>query len=233
MKKTLKISAMVIGMMAFALTGCKKDKLVEQNATSQEVLTETENIDIIAAQAEQDDTNLESQYDEAAESIYMDNEGVANNFAVESDDIDADENSSDSKVKARKKIRANSFIACLRKLDLTDRQVKGIKMTLKDYQECKSSAVQRARAIYKKILVTYQAKAKEQIRLYKAGKITKKELNERIMRIRFAFNKELRDAKLKEKLHTAFKTCYIKMLRGVKSKLNDKQWRAFVACQKK
>lgn len=231
MKRTLKTSALVIGMMAFALTGCKKDKLVEQNATTQEIVNE--DLTALVSQADEDANNMESTYDEATEDVAMENDGIAYDYLVEAQDVDADENSQDATVAKRKKIRRNSFIYCLRGTNPSKDQVRKLKYAVGEYSKCKESAIKRARAIYAKLYAKYKKLAQEQIRLYKAGKITKKELTSRIARIRFAFNKEYRELKLKEKLHTALRNCYRSLLKDVKGVLTDRQWKAFVNCYRK
>lgn len=230
MKRTLKISALVIGMMAIALTGCKKDKVVD--AAAQTAQTSENDADILALvnQAEETENNMEAVYDEATEDMAIANDGIAPDYLVEENDIDADENYTDATVAKRKQIRKNSFIFCLRKLDLQRGQITKIKHALKDYKDCRESAIHRARAIYATLHTKYKTLAAEQIRLYKAGKITKEELTARITRIRHAFHKELRELKLKEKLDAALKTCYGKFLRNLKGVLSEKQWIQFVCC---
>lgn len=233
MKRTLKISALVIGMMALALTGCKKDKLVEQNATTQAITSGDEDITALVIQAEEDDNNIEATYNESTEDISMENEGIAYDYLVEASDIDADESSQDAAVAKRKKIRQKSFIYCLRKTNPSKDQVRKLKYAIGEYAKCKESAIKRARAIYAKLHAKYKKLAHEQIRLYKAGKITKKELHQRLLRIRHAFKKELRELKLKEKLHTALKNCYKGLLKDIKGVLTERQWKAFVECYRR
>jgi len=234
MNQTLKISALAIGMMAIVFTGCKKDKLVEQNATTSQLADSETDIDILGLvdQADNADNNIEVIYNEGSEDLTMANDGIAADYLVEENDLDADENSSDATVAKRKNIRQNSFIKCLRTLDLKKDQVRKIKYSIGEYRNCRASAVKRARAIYAKLYAKYKALAVTQIRLYKAGKITKKELINRITRIRYAFHKELRTLKLKEKLDAALKNCYTKFLRNLKGVLTQKQWIQFICCYK-
>jgi hypothetical protein len=230
MKRTFKISALVIGMMALAITGCKKDKVADQKETTTQTSENDADILALVNQAEEAENNMEAVYDEAAEDMSIANEGIAADFLVEDNDIDADENSTDATVAKRKQIRKNSFIFCLRKLDLHCDQTAKIKHALKDYKDCRESSIKRARAIYANLYAKYKKLAVEQARLFKAGKITKEEYTKNITRIRYAFHKELRELKLKEKLNAALKNCYSKFLRNLKGVLSDKQWAQFVCC---
>jgi hypothetical protein len=230
MNKTVKITALAIGMMALVITGCKKDKLVEQNATTTQIAESDADILGLVSQAELVEDNMEVTYNEGTEDLTMANDGIAADYLVEESDLEADENSNDATVAKRKNIRQNSFILCLRKLDLKVDQKKKIKWALKDYKNCRESSIKRARAIYAQLYAKYKKLAVEQIRLYKAGKITKKELINRITRIRYAFHKELRS--LKVKVNAALKTCYAKFLRNLKGTLTEKQWIQFICCYK-
>lgn len=230
MNRTLKISALAIGMMALVMTGCKKEKLVEQNATTTQLAETDADILGLVNQADLVEDNMEVTYNESTEDLTMANDGIAADYLVEENDLDADENSNDATVAKRKNIRQNSFIKCLRTLDLSKDQVRKIKYSIKSFKNCRESSIKRARAIYAQLYAKYKKLAVEQIRLYKAGKITKKELVNRITRIRYAFHKELRS--LKVKVNAALKNCYKKFLTNLKGTLTDKQWIKFICCYK-
>ena len=127
MNKTVKITALAIGMMALVITGCKKDKLVEQNATTTQIAESDADILGLVSQAELVEDNMEVTYNEGTEDLTMANDGIAADYLVEESDLEADENSNDATVAKRKNIRQNSFILCLRKLDLKVDQKKKIK----------------------------------------------------------------------------------------------------------
>ncbi len=228
--KTLKLTALAFGMMTIAFVGCKKDatKFSTTETENQEVI-----IDALGTQVETENDQMEATYNASTDDITIENAGIAMDYLVEENDIDADETSADASIAERAKIRKHSFIACLRKLDLEDKQVRKIKAHLVEYRGCKESAIKRARAIYNDLYKKYKSLAEEQTRLVKAGKITKDEYEARIARIRAAFTKELRAMQLQEKLHIALRNCYTSLLRNIHATLTDAQWKAFVACYRK
>jgi len=232
MKRTLKTAALVIGMITLAITGCKKEAAKFSTDENTEA-TNNANIEALLIQSEQDNDALEANYNDATDDISIENDGIAADYAVEPQDVDADESSMDARVKEREKVRRNSFIHCLRKVDLEKDQIRKIKHAIENFRDCKASATKRARAIYAELHAKYKTLAMEQNRLYKAGKITKDEYEARIKRIRHAFSKELRELQLKEKLHDAFKKCYRILLHDINGVLTERQWKAFVNCYKR
>ncbi len=232
MKKTLKTTALVIGMITFAITGCKKESAKLSTDENTEA-TNNANIEALLSQSEQDNDALEAIYNEASDDISIENDGIAADYAVEPQDVDADESSMDASVKERAKLRRKSFIFCLRKVELENDQIRKIKHAIENYRDCRASSTKRARAIYAELYHKYKGLAQEQTRLFKAGKITKDEYAAIINRIKHAFSKELRELKLKEKLHEAFKKCYRILLHDLKGVLSERQWKDFVSCYKR
>lgn len=232
MKKTLKTAALVIGMITLAITGCKKESTKATTDENTEA-TKNANIEALIVQSEQDNDAMEAYYNDATDDISIENDGMAADYAVEPQDIDADESSMDANVKEREKVRGNSFIHCLRKVELEKDQIRKIKSAIENYRDCKASATKRARAIYAELYGKYKGLAQEQTRLFKDGKITKDEYEARIKRIRLAFSKELRELQLKEKLHEAFRNCYKTLLHDISGVLTERQWKAFVNCYKR
>lgn len=82
-------------------------------------------------------------------------------------------------------------------------------------------------------MAKYKDLAAEQAKLLRAEKITKTEYEQRMARLRHAFQKELRELQLKDKVNEALKDCHAKFLRHLNSILTDRQWKAFVDCYKK
>jgi DNA anti-recombination protein RmuC len=144
--------------------------------------------------------------------------------------LDENGNLSGRHSSGRDDIRNHSFMRCLRDLKLDSAQMRQLRMALKDYNDCNTSAIHRARAIHAKLAAKYKDLAAEQAQLLKDGKITKAEFQQRIERIRKAFQKELRELQLKEKVNAALKDCHAKFLRQLNGILTERQWNAFVAC---
>lgn len=230
MKKNLKIIALAIGIMVVGITGCKKEAM--ETLVSDTDLSSSE-IQALAVQSENQGNEVEITYDEVTAIMAAVNEGIAPDYLVLSEDLDADENSSSPSVQSRSSIRNNSFIRCIRGVKPDSTQARQIKAALKDYDDCKSSAIKRARTIHSQLQAKYKGLAEDQRKLLKDSTITRQQYKERIERLRFAFQKELKDLHLKEKLGDALKACHEKFLRKLNGILSERQWKAFIACAKK
>ena len=228
MKRNFKKAALAFGIMALAFIGCRKEQLNLNPALNTNSETE---IQALAVQTETEDNVI--LYDDVTNEMVAANEGISVDYLVNSDDLDENENLSGRHSSGRDDIRNHSFMRCLKDLKLDSAQMRQLRMALKDYNDCNASAVHRARAIHAKLAAKYKDLAAEQAQLLKDGKITKAEFQQRIERIRKAFQKELRELQLKEKVNAALKDCHAKFLRQLNGILTERQWNAFVACYKK
>lgn len=230
MKRNLTNTALAIGLMALGMVACKKDTLNQNFST-------TENLDYqiqsLVEQTQNESDVLEVYVDENTSQIEVQNEGISTDYLVSSEDIGGADNSSDPSTNARKHIRDNSFIRCLKQLKLDTSQMRKVGYVLAEYKHCNASAIKRARAIHADLQKKYKELVEAQVKLYRNNEITKEELAARIKRIRMAFHKELRELQLKEKLHEAFKNCHDKLLRQLHGILTERQWDAFVKCYKR
>jgi hypothetical protein len=228
MKRNFKKAALAFGIMALAFIGCRKEQLNLNPALNTNSETE---IQALAVQTETEDNVI--LYDDVTNEMVAANEGISVDYLVNSDDLDENENLSGRHSSGRDDIRNHSFMRCLRDLKLDSAQMRQLRIALKDYNDCNASAVHRARAIHAKLAAKYKDLAAEQAQLLKDGKITKAEFQQRIERIRKAFQKELRELQLKEKVNAALKDCHAKFLRQLNGILTERQWNAFVTCYKK
>lgn len=240
MKFSVKNAALVTGILAIGLSACRKEGIdpIENfdNAGSIEIeslLTqsdlESHQIDVVFVE------NNDESYFEASD------EGLPTDFLVEEDYLNetpsgtsgGNASTGSGSVNRRKHIRGNSFIRCLIALNLDSSEYIKIRRVLSAYHSCKSSAVARAQAIHENLVSAYKDKVSNYRQLLKDGKITRKEYNEIIERLRAAFAKELKSLQLREKLQEAFRDCHKKMLVNLKSVLSDDDWKAFVSCYRK
>lgn len=228
MKRNFKKAALAFGIMALGFIGCRKEQLNLNPALNTNSETE---IQALAVQTETEDNVI--LYDDATNEMVAANEGISVDYLVNSDDLDENETLSGRHSSGRDDIRNHSFLRCLKDLKLDSAQMRQLRMALKDYNDCNASAVHRARAIHAKLAAKYKDLAAEQAQLLKDGKITKAEFQQRIERIRKAFQKELRELQLKEKVNAALKDCHAKFLRKLNGILTERQWKALVACYKK
>lgn len=229
MKHMIQKATVVLGVALIAFSACKKDAV--------QTVTSTDDMVTLANQAESDMDNVAVYSNNDNGDIYMDDEGIAADFQVEANDCDLVQGaaggttSPDDSIRAR--IREHSFVRCLNGINLRDGQKDSIKAALKDYADCKADAVKRARAIYHELEKVYKGKAQDLLAAFKAGKITKAQLEDKMKDLRVAFHKELRAKHLAEKLDAAMANCYKEYLRKLHNILSERQWKAFVACHKK
>ena len=158
--------------------------------------------------------------------IYMENDGIPADFLVEESDLE-------SKDTLRQKIRDHSFVACLRGLNLAEKQVYEIKQDIKVYQECKEIAMQRAKAIYRDLQEKYKAKYKKIYDALEGGSISKEKFITLVTELKIEFLRELKSLQVKEKLHGVFKNCFGIFLKDLNGILTERQWNAFVECYKR
>jgi hypothetical protein len=224
----IKIATLATALIV-STTACKKE--VVQNALNVEQGTEFQ-IEKLAKVADANIYYGDVMADESTQSFGMETEGIHPHFLVDETDLEESQGPAGGAdhLAKRKRIVNKSFIYCLRKQELDKAQIIKIKAILSNYKDCKYSAVQRARAIYNKILGEYQAKFKRYIAAYNAGKITKEELKQAALDLRKSFAKELKSLQLKDKVHVAFKSCYVKMLRELHGVLSPRQWNNFKEC---
>jgi hypothetical protein len=158
--------------------------------------------------------------------IYMNDEGIAPAFLADDSDLKGDDGT-------RKSIRSDSFIQCLRKLNMSENQANEVKSGLRKYDACKDQAVKRAKAIYRELHATYKQKFSRIWEAYQSGSITEREFNKLAEDLRIAFKKEIRSLRLKEKLDDAFAKCFREFLVLLNSTLTERQWNAFTECYRK
>ncbi|MBS3915022.1 MAG: hypothetical protein KG003_11010 [Bacteroidetes bacterium] len=230
MKNAIQKATIVLGVALIAITACRKENVQNVVAATG---TDTE-MTALVDQAGNDMLNTEATAENPEMGVFMVNEGISADFLAEEADMDeaaaAPAGSTDN---LRNYARNHSFVACLRKLDLSDRQVEAVKKAMRAYEQCKESAVKRARAIYQKLHDAYQEKAQRLVKAYRNGEISKDKFEAAMKELRKAFHQELRSLQLKEKLDEAFKKCYRGFLENIHSILTERQWKAFVACHKR
>lgn len=226
MRNMIQKATIVLGVALIAFTACRKDNVQTVATTDDETA--------LATQAVADMDNVGVYTDENTADIYMDDEGITPDFAVEAEDADVMQGSAGGTTSAndsiRARIRSHSFMHCMEKLNLSDTQKVYIRKALKNYALCKESAVKRAREIYEDLQKAYKAKAEALVDAYKNGRITKDQLQKALSELRENFRKELRSRHLAEKLDEAMKMCFREFLGNLHRILTAEQWKAFVAC---
>lgn len=231
MKNSIFKVACLFALAMMAVVGCKKEQVKQFTDTYESEATalvdQTDNDVVYQTEAEDDGNG----------NISVIHEGIATDFLVISTDMDETEgpaggNDSGSN-KYRQHIRSHSFVACLRKLNLSERQTAAVKKSIAAYEDCRHGAIARARAIHAELQKAFRAKAERLISAYKDGKLTKEQFEAAMKELRQNFAKEMRSKHIQEKLDVALKTCYRKFLDNLKNILTEDQWKAFVRCHKR
>lgn len=230
MKNMFQKAALLLGVFIFTFSACKKETIQEiasynaetdVTALAEQAANAVDEIDVIAEDPDMGSMEM---------GIYMENDGIAHDFMVEEGDM---ENEGPAGLDDRNRIRSLSFMACLRKLELSDTQKIKVKRALAAYHNCKMDAIKRARAIHAKVHAEFKAKFDRLVAAYKNGDITKEQFKKATEELKTAFRKRMRELQLQEKLDDALKGCYKDFLRHLNNILGERQWKAFVACHKR
>ena len=208
---------LMVGLAAF--TGCNKQ-------TDQATDPAGDEISALTDQAINGFDSQEVYSDETGNDLYMKDEGIPPDFLVEETDLEGNDT-------IRKFIRDHSFIECLRKLDLSEQQKPEIKLSIREYKECKEDALKRAKTIYRELLEKYKVKSERIHEAFKKGTISREEFKKLMTELKSEFRRELHSLQIKEKLHDSFKACFRNLLKDLRSVLTERQWNAFVECYKK
>lgn len=230
MKNLIQKAALVLGVALIALSACKKEDMKRAMNSAEET-----EMNALVEQAGADMLMTDAGNENPEFGVARVDEGIAADFLATATDMDETEGPAgiDDRRDLRAFVRNHSFISCLRKLELSDRQIAAVKKSIVVYEDCRESAAKRARAIHKALVEKYQDKF-ERLRLaFKNGNITEEQFKAGVHRLRKAFNEELRSLQLQEKLDAAFKKCYREFLGHLKNILTEEQWKAFVNCHRR
>lgn len=228
MKNRIQIAAVAMGVVLVAFSSCRKNDVQKFTSDSDIEIT------AFVQQPEAEMNEKVVVFDDVNANFSIANEGISADYLVDETDLEITQGPGNGlNDQDRAGIRSKSFIACLRGLQLGERQTAAVKKALGVYADCREHAIRRARAIYAELQQAYKAKAHKLMELAKAGKISREQLAKGLHELRLNFNKELRAMQLKEKLDIALQNCYRKFLVSLKEILTEKQWAAFVACHKK
>ncbi len=222
MKKIISTSFTVLLVALILLPACKKENSGNQASFEDQIM-------IMINKAGSDMDNQEVITDEPSQTIYMINDGIATDFLADENCMQENEQGMNTDTKF---IRDHSFIHCLKGLSLTETQKVKIKQDLRVYKACTQHAIQRAKAIYHDLMESYKVKYQRLLNAYQNGTITKAEFHKKVAELKAAFRKELRKMHLKEKLDDALKTCLRKFFKALHETLTERQWNAFVKCNK-
>jgi len=229
MRNRLKITAGIFGIIALGIVGCKKEATISNPTLAN---SESE-IQSLVLQTDNENVDMNVTFDEISGLIAAYNDGIAADYLVNVGDFDEFQSTPNSTNSQRTDIRNRSFIPCIKSVKLDSTQIRNIRRAMRAYEDCKNSTITRARNIHQTLQQKYKSLVQDQTILLRAGTITKQEFEERMARLRKAFQKELRDLQLKDKATDSLKRCQETFLRQIHNILSDRQWNAFIGCRKK
>ena len=200
-------------IMLFAVTGCKKETVavVEDNTRYEaEAMINDADASYNSAVFTEggETTEFSAEYEGMPEAYTL----------VETDMDDA----------GFKRALDKRFLACLKKLDLTDTQVMRTRKAFRAYEECKANDVRLHREAYAKLHLRIENLRKEYLAQLRNGKITKAEFEAKMKALRAEFETGLKY--IKNSFAKNLKNCYDKFIRAMKEILTERQWKAFVDC---
>jgi len=224
MRRHFNFFAILIFALALVLSSCQKDQSFDQPIT-----TDGQINDIVDRSWER--MASEDLFPENPSlGIDMLNEGIAADFLLDETHIDDAPPANMSNPSIWYSIRDHSLIQCLRGLELSNEQVEAIRLDLRLYEQCKSEAVQRARAIYRELRIEYHQKFQRLVDAFRNGTITEREFKARVAELRTEFRLELRRLHLQERIDQAFKRCLRQFMGELHGVLTDLQWSSFIEC---
>lgn len=195
------------------LASCKKETATPTApTTTEDLISVLDQTDKNYQEVEVIDGNEEQEFSSQ-------NEGLAESYLLVEQDMDN---------AGYKRTVERRFISCIKKLDLTDAQVASLRLTLRQFEECKAADVRKHREAYELLRKRIENIRQEALAKLKRGDITKAQFEEKMQLLRKDFVESLR--KIKMSYASNLRMCYEKFLRGIKATLTDRQWRAFMEC---
>lgn len=129
-----------------------------------------------------------------------------------------------------KRVELRPLIKCLKGLELSDSQVLGVRKGLRAYEECKAADIKKHREEYQALKTRIENIRKEWVGKLRGEKITKAEFETKMQNLRKEFNSGL--TIIEKKYAARLKECHTKFMRAIKSRLTERQWLAFVKCNR-
>jgi hypothetical protein len=193
---------------------CKKE-----TATPTAPTTTNEDLISVLDQTDKNYQDVEVIEGNEEQEFSSQNEGLPESYLLEELDMDN---------AGYKRTVERRFITCIKKLDLTDAQVASLRLTLRQFEECKAADVRKHREAYELLRKSIENKRKEALAKLKRGDISKAQFEEKMQLLKKDFVESLR--KIKMSYASNLRMCYEKFLKGIKSTLTDRQWKAFMEC---
>jgi len=218
MKKTILNSTIVLALtLMLSIWGCKKEaaKTTETPVnTEQQLNTWVDDVSNEYSNAQVSGGTENDEFDAK-------NEGLPEDYLlIEMDMDDA----------GFKRFELRPLIKCLKGLEMSDNQVVLIRKALRAYEECKAADIKKHREDYQALKSRLENIRKEWAGKLRAGKITKAEFETKMQDLKKEFNSGL--SNIEKKYSARLKDCHAKFMRAVKTALTERQWLAFVKCNR-
>lgn len=218
MKKTILNSTIVLALtLMLSIWGCKKEAAkttVTPVNTEQQLNTWVDDVSNEYSNAQVSGGTENDEFDAK-------NEGLPEDYLLIEMDMD---------YAGFKRFELRPLIKCLKGLEMSDNQVVLIRKALRAYEECKAADIKKHHEDYQALKSRLENIRKEWAGKLKAGKITRAEFETKMRHLKQEFNTGLSHI---EKKHSArLKECHAKFMRAVKTTLTERQWLAFVKCNR-
>lgn len=217
--KNVKIALASLAILAFATTGCQKEKIAPvADDQSTQILNDAV-LGELSVQADQDFRTAEVIGDGHSSPFSLNNDGLIDEYTLHAGSLD------------ELGKRDNSFMRCLANLGLDSTQKTQVRKALAVYEDCKKDAV----AAYRKDLTDLNKKVQDArealVKKMRNNEITKDEFKSAMESLRTRYQKAAESIKATHA--RALNQCYEAFLKNLKRILSERQWAAFTACQKK
>lgn len=222
--KTFLIITCVIALSVL-LSSCRKDKT---DASDENF---TEDIEMLVQKSLY---SLDSWMNSAGESfpeLYATDDGFPPDFLTDESYLDEPGriNSEDTDPE-RGRIVEKSFLRCLKKLDLEERQVKSVRTELEEYGKCKAKAVERLKTMIQELNALYRGKFHRLNEAYESGSLSKEKYRSLLKELKSEYRKALYELFQKHNIREVFVKCYHDFLHDLHAILNERQWQSFKEC---
>lgn len=225
MKKNFKVWMAAAAVTAMMITGCSKEEIpsVQSPASSELSIPE---IDVLVNQTDEEFSAPELNGGTENEVFSSEYDGIPDAYQVDESTADNLSSNSVSGHATGKRMRK-----CLSGLKLSNDQIAKLKRLFVSYHDCKSGIVKRHALAMRSLIAKYNEKHDMLVKALRNGRITKAEFEKHVKALRIEFKRSANQ--LAKSSRMALRNCYSKMLRGLHSILNERQWKAFVNCYRR
>ncbi|AKQ45915.1 hypothetical protein TH63_10095 [Rufibacter radiotolerans] len=148
---------------------------------------------------------------------------MANLTELEAPEVTSQSETDEFRCKPGDSTRVHALVNILKQLNLDENQRKAVKNFARQHQQCVAEHIIKIHQLHKELLHKANVAREEQLKAFKEGKITKAQLEERLMAIRANLREELMKHEVKQLHMRIVRRCRMELLTKIESILNQQQ----------